>query len=432
MKQEPAPKSHRIAALFAAAAFLPTPLFAQDTTSTQTPPVLSDPSPPVTTTPPVVASPPPIAAEVPPVTTTAPPPQVPRAPLLTTPLPAEEPAATTNNRPARTTRAAPPAARAAPRLRSETTTRSAAPGRPAPVEAPAPAAAPLAAGPEGAAPAPATPEAIPPADAPPAAAPPVAADPAATAPQATESQGGTNWLWLLLPAALLLGALALFARRRRPANAHEREEVYEQPAYHHEPAHEPALVADSPTHHAEPAHAPATAATLGTAAGAATAEQGRPWLELLMRPVRAGVEGQDAIVEFELSVDNQGSAPARDVRVSTWMFPAGTAQESEAERMLIDRSSEASLPELTLAPGDAKRIATAVALPTGGIAEDAVLPVVVADARYMLPDGSEGRTSVCFAVGVPDGEELAHFAIDNPSGLHEGVEARPLGEPERV
>ena len=59
-------------------------------------------------------------------------------------------------------------------------------------------------------------------------------------------------------------------------------------------------------------------------------------------------------------------------------------------------------------------------------------PVVVADARYRLPDGGEGRTSASFAVGVPDGEELAHFGIDNPSGLHEDVVARPLGEPERV
>jgi hypothetical protein len=73
-----------------------------------------------------------------------------------------------------------------------------------------------------------------------------------------------------------------------------------------------------------------------------------------------------------------------------------------------------------------------VALPTADVEGDAVLPVVVADARYRLPDGSEGRTSASFAVGVPDGEELAHFGIDNPSGLHEGVVAKPLGEPQRV
>ena len=73
-----------------------------------------------------------------------------------------------------------------------------------------------------------------------------------------------------------------------------------------------------------------------------------------------------------------------------------------------------------------------VALSTEKVEGDAVLPVVVADARYLLPDGSEGRTSATFAVGVPDGEELAHFAVDNPSGLNEGVVAKPLGEMEKA
>jgi hypothetical protein len=53
-------------------------------------------------------------------------------------------------------------------------------------------------------------------------------------------------------------------------------------------------------------------------------------------------------------------------------------------------------------------------------------PVVVAEARYRLPDGSEGRTTASYAVGVPDGDDLAHFSIDNPSGLHEEVVARQM------
>ena len=64
---------------------------------------------------------------------------------------------------------------------------------------------------------------------------------------------------------------------------------------------------------------------------------------------------------------------------------------------------------------------------------DAVLPVVVADARYRLPDGSEGRTSASFAVGMSVGEErLEPFPADRTSGLLENAEARLHGEPERV
>jgi hypothetical protein len=55
---------------------------------------------------------------------------------------------------------------------------------------------------------------------------------------------------------------------------------------------------------------------------------------------------------------------------------------------------------------------------------------VVADALYRLPDGSEARTSVSFAVGVPFQGELAHFDVENPSGLHEGLEARLRREPQ--
>jgi hypothetical protein len=120
------------------------------------------------------------------------------------------------------------------------------------------------------------------------------------------------------------------------------------------------------------------------------------------------------------------------VRISTWLFASGSGQESEMERALIERRDDNSHPEGTIEAGRGKRIETAMTLPTAGLEGDAVLPLVVAEARYTLPDGSEGRTSARFAVGVPDGEELAHFAIENPSGFHDDVEARPIGDVERA
>jgi hypothetical protein len=148
-----------------------------------------------------------------------------------------------------------------------------------------------------------------------------------------------------------------------------------------------------------------------------------------MRPRRAGVSGEDARVEFELTVGNRGPVAAEDVRISTWMLASGA---TEAERALIEPHDHADTPSVTIAAGEERTVEASVALPTARVEGDAVLPVVVADARYRLPDGSEGRTSASFAVGVPDGEELAYFAVDNPSGLHDDVVARPIGEPERV
>jgi hypothetical protein len=199
--------------------------------------------------------------------------------------------------------------------------------------------------------------------------------------------------------ALLLAGVAAFVllRRRR------RDDVYEET--YDAPVAETAMAA-------EPV--------------AAAVETGRPWLDLSLQPVRAGVEGDEAVVQFALKVDNHGVAPARDVRVSAFMLQAGA---SDAERSLIEPTE---MPAVEIAPGETKRVESSVALPTDQVEGDAVLPVVVADARYTLPDGSEGHTSASFAVGVPDGEELAHFAVENPSGLHEEVVARPMGEMEKA
>jgi len=165
-------------------------------------------------------------------------------------------------------------------------------------------------------------------------------------------------------------------------------------------------------------------------AAASAAPEGRPWLEFLMRPIRAGTSKDSAIVEFELTVGNTGSAAARDVRISTFMFPAGTS--SEMERMLIEPPADSAVEQGTIAAGEATRVEGQIALPREAIAEATVLPVVVADARYVLPDGSEGRTRASFEVGIPSGDGLDPFPIDRVSGLLETVEARLHGEPERV
>lgn len=217
----------------------------------------------------------------------------------------------------------------------------------------------------------------------------------------------------LIAGLLALGALAFFLLRRR-----RREDVDDRSAaYAAEPVHEPAGVRE-----------PQPAAGFAAAAAAAPVETGRPELDLDIRPRRAGVTGSEAVVEFELSVDNHGSAAAKDVRVSTWMFPAGS--QSEMERALIEHPEGDSLAAIEAGAGE--RLDRSVTLPTSRVRGDAVLPVVVAEARYRLPDGSEARTSASYAVGVPDGEELAYFAIDNPSGLHDEVIARPMGETERA
>lgn len=162
----------------------------------------------------------------------------------------------------------------------------------------------------------------------------------------------------------------------------------------------------------------------------------RPWLELAMRPVRAGTNVDEALVEIELTVGNAGNIPAEDVRISTFMLSADPGSASEMEKLLVQHREDAAVPVDTIAPGEGKRIdATLALLKSEFVAPDEACeavfqPMVVADARYRLPDGTEGRTSASFLIGLHDeeGEGFEPFSLARPE-MHEDVEARLAREP---
>ncbi|MEA3048667.1 MAG: hypothetical protein QOG84_503 [Sphingomonadales bacterium] len=382
MKQET--KLRATCLLLAAAALPLAPALAQDTQSAPPPPATEPAPPPAAQTPAPEPAPPPaqpVAAPVPEVTT-APAPAVPAATRTTT-------ARTTARAPAPRVAVRTPAARPAVRT--------------APAVAPAASAAAATTPAATAAPPPEVAPTAPPV--PIAAAPSTGVDTVAPAPAPQPDRSTALWPWLLL-GALALAGLLLFALRRRRSVV--RDEVYET-----EPE---TMVAPEPEVVAAPA--------------AVAAEAGEPEIELGMEPVRAGVAGDGARVEFRLTVGNRGSAPAEDVRVSTWMLAAGS---SDMERSLIEpRADAADTPPVTIGAGESRTMEAAVALPTSEVEGDALLPVVVADAAWRGPDGAEHHIRRSYAVGVPDGEELAHFDTENPSGLHEGVVAQALGEPEHA
>ena len=100
--------------------------------------------------------------------------------------------------------------------------------------------------------------------------------------------------------------------------------------------------------------------------------------------------------------------------------------------MLIERPADAQQHwEMSIAAGDGARVEAALGLRKTGL-DETVLPVVVADARYTLPDGSEGRTSASFEIGMAGEGELSPFPTDRVSGLLESVEARLHGDLERT
>ena len=417
MKQNPQTLRIAIVALSASAALSTAPVYGQEAAPVSVapppPPVATAPPPAISVTPPAAARP----AVPAPTLRTAPAP----APTARTAAPAE-PAARRATRTVERSRA--PAARSAPAT-------SAAPAAAAPAATPTPAPAPAA---EMPAPVPAE----------------TPAAPVDTGGNAEISEGGSNLMWLIAGGvALLLAAIAFLAWRRR--RAAEEDYYYDEPyeeqvvvepvadtAYRPETSdYQPQIVAPVPAFRreaAEPRHEPevalrrASEADLEALAAASDPDSNRPWLEFLMRPVRAGTSGDEALVEFELTVGNTGSAPAEDVRISTWMLAGGT---SEMESSLIEPPAAAATSETRIEAGDGTRVEARIAVPREQLAGDR-LPVVVADARYRLPDGGEGRTAARFAVGLPSGDGLAPFAVELGEGLRDDVEVRLEGEPERV
>ena len=346
-----------------------------------------------------------------------------------------------------------------PALRAEAPARPAAP--PSPVEPVAPVAA-----------APVTP---PPAEVvpPPAEAAPLPVETVAAPQPVNDGNGG---LWLIVVAAgLALAAIAAFLllrpRRREEDLAYEGYQP-EPVAARAEPVREPALtprVADpvaaapifaAPRHEPEASRieaAPAAsaapqpalenpelvapdAADIDAALGGAKPQGRRPVLELAMRPTRAGMSRRGAMVEFELTVANAGALPAEDVRIGAFMLGDSATVPSEIERLLMHPPAEQVVPAERIEPGDGTRLNAAVTLPRELVEaaahagdDDGFTPVLVADARYRLPDGGEGRTTAAFTIGrVNGGEHLVPIALQDDPAVYADIEARLHSVPAKV
>jgi len=158
----------------------------------------------------------------------------------------------------------------------------------------------------------------------------------------------------------------------------------------------------------------------------------RPWLEFGIRPLRAGTSHKDAMVEVELIVGNAGDTEAEDVRISTFMLASGTADEMD--HILTEHLSDASAEPVNIAPGEGTCVDAILSVSRTELNGDTSFePIVVAEARYKLPNGSEGRTSAAFKLGVTDdkGDRFDPIALDRAEIYH-SVAAQLHGTPEHV
>ncbi|WP_126001007.1 hypothetical protein [Sphingomonas sp. ABOLE] len=435
MKQCQTPLRPR-AALLISAAFLATPAFAQEAAPQQT----------VTPPPAVETAAPQVAATAPEIRMAPAAPVVQAVPSVEQQMAgsANQAPSTTDAAPARTARAE----RSAPRAEART---AAQPRQAAPAAQPA-------ATPTQQAASPASAPAAQPQRAEPVAQPATpAADVTQTNETTTESTRSTSLVpWILGALAVILAAAAsifLLRRRRDDADLLVRETATTTEPVAHRPMPQPVaprsdigLAAAS----AAPVMAPVTAdrhpiaepvaeahveaklaaadeAVLEHVVDAPAPVANRPWLELGLRPVRAGTSEEEALVDIELTVGNAGDTPARDVRISTFLL--ADAETSEMEQLLTRHGPAADVPPVTIDAGDGTRVDAHLAVPKGELGRT-FTPVVVAEARYRLPDGREGRTSAAFRIGraAPAADGVGPIGATRPH-LVEDLEAELLGTP---
>jgi hypothetical protein len=208
------------------------------------------------------------------------------------------------------------------------------------------------------------------------AAPVAAPAPAPVTPAPEEISSAAAWAMLAIPVIAILALAALFLTRRRRSRADAFDDTYYAPVEE--------TVVEEPV-----AVAPVAAGPIDAA--------GRPWIDIGLRPVRA----EDSL-EVEVTVSNSGDAPAHDVRVSTWMLNG--AESSDGEQALINARSGAQIATVDVAVGEDESVDTTVALPS-----EAGTPILVAEARYPLPMGGEGRIAATFEIDVTEGDAEARL-----------------------
>lgn len=223
------------------------------------------------------------------------------------------------------------------------------------------------------------------------------------------------WLAALLAAA---AAAAWYFRRQRPglalAGAGGNSAAFDLSG-----APEPA-----PSPPAPPAPAPPPPSS-----GGIVSTRLRPWIDLVFSPDFAEIDSQRAVIHFEVTVFNSGSAPARDLLVEALLFNAGPDQD-EAIGRFFDRPVGKGDTVPVLPPLQRMAFRHSVTLTRDQMrifeveGRKLFVPVIGFNALYGW-SGGRGQTSMSYLIGRDtDGEKMAPFRADLGDRTFRGLAAR--------
>ena len=247
----------------------------------------------------------------------------------------------------------------------------------------------------------------------PAASLPVAAPtpaPAAAGPEAAGSSNGWIALAVAIVAVLAAGWFLLGRRRRRAAEIEEEEVVAAAPA---EPVAAPATP-PAPTGHV----------TIPSRRIAAlTEERGKPEIEIVLIPRRAGTNLLSAAVDYRVLVRNTGQGAARGVRFGIYMLSASARQAADLQSIFAAPIERPVVPPFDLAPGGEVELSGMALLPRENVnvmksdGKTWFVPVLAMKAEYRWGEnvGAPGVATAAHMIGINrgDGAKMAPFRLED-------------------
>ena len=155
----------------------------------------------------------------------------------------------------------------------------------------------------------------------------------------------------------------------------------------------------------------------------------RPWLDIEFAPLTASFDEQSGVINFDVTLFNSGSAPARDILLEARLFNAGDDQDEVIAKFFdnpavygerieaVDPLKRMSFRTSATVPRDQMRIFEA-----GG--RKVWVPLIGFNACYRW-GGGEGQTSASYLLGRnSNGGKMAPFRVDMGTRTFNGLDAR--------
>jgi hypothetical protein len=155
----------------------------------------------------------------------------------------------------------------------------------------------------------------------------------------------------------------------------------------------------------------------------------RPWLDIEFAPLTATFDDQNGVIQFDVTLFNSGSAPARDILLEARLFNAGDDQDEViakyfgnpavyGERIeVVEPLKRMAFRTSAKVPREQMRIFEA-----GG--RKVWVPLIGFNGLYRW-SGGEGQTSASYLLGrTASGGKMAPFRVDLGARTFNGLDAR--------